>query len=106
VAVVVMVGGEPGRARDAGRGGVVPGWWRVGAAGAGMVGAPGVAACVSPVLGAVLAVVDVVVPLVAALVVVGVVTCGSAEACNRVFRLLRWIADRPEPPGPGDPAPQ
>jgi hypothetical protein len=59
--------------------------------------APGAAACLNPVLGGVLAAVDVVVPLVAALVVL----CGSAEACDRVFRLLRWIADRPEPPGPG-----
>jgi uncharacterized membrane-anchored protein len=73
----------------------VPGRWRLGAA-AGTLGAEAAAAYLSPSLGAALAVADVVVPLAIAIVLLGAVLLGSKETCDRVFRLLRWIANRPD----------
>jgi hypothetical protein len=35
------------------------------------------------------------------LVLVGAILWGSSQTCERVFRLLRWAANRPEPPAPG-----
>jgi hypothetical protein len=49
----------------------------------------------------VLAAADVVVPLTVALVMLAAILRGSDQTCERVFRLPRWIANRPEPPGPG-----
>jgi len=34
------------------------------------------------------------------LVLMIVIVFGSDQRCNRVFRLLRWLANRPEPPAP------
>jgi hypothetical protein len=75
-------------------------WWKLGA-GTVVITAEGTAAYVQPALGAALAVADVTVPLAVALLLVAAVLCGSNETCERVFRLLRWIANRPEPPAPG-----
>jgi hypothetical protein len=55
------------------------------------------AAYLHPALGEALAAVDVIVPLV----LLAAILRGSAETCERVFRLLRWAANQPEPPGPG-----
>jgi hypothetical protein len=33
-------------------------------------------------------------------VLVVVIIFGSTESCNRIFRLLRWIRDKEEPPAP------
>jgi len=38
--------------------------------------------------------------VVVVLVLLGAILCGSDKTCERVFRLLRWAANRPEPPGP------
>ena len=76
--------------------------WRVGA-GASALGAEGVAGYHFPVLGAMLAGVDVLVPVAVALVLLTAILRGSDETCERVFRLLRWIAGRPEPSAPGPP---
>jgi len=73
-------------------------WLRVGV-GLGVVGAQGAAAWRSPALSAILAA-EAAVLLVAILLMVGVVVFGSDRACNRVFRLLRWISGRAEPPSP------
>ncbi len=80
----------------------LPGRWKLGAA-VGTLGAEATAAYVSPSLGAVLAAADVIVPLAIAIVLLGAVLLGSKETCDRVFRLLRWIANRPEPPPPAAP---
>ena len=74
--------------------------WKLGAA-AGTLGIEGAAGYLSPSLGAVMAVADVIVPLAIAVVLLGAILLGSRETCERVFRLLRWVANRPEPPAPG-----
>jgi hypothetical protein len=38
--------------------------------------------------------------LLAVLAVIGTALFGSQARSERAFRLLRWAADRPEPPGP------
>ena len=38
------------------------------------------------------------------LVLVTVILFGSKERQDRAFRLLRWIGDKPEPPGPPEPS--
>jgi len=78
--------------------------WKLGA-GVGTLGIEGAAGYLSPSLGAVLATVDVIVPLAIAVVLLGAILLGSKETCDRVFRLLRWVANRPEPPAPGTAGP-
>jgi len=51
-------------------------------------------------VGAVLAAADVIVPMIVALVLLTAILRGSTETCERVFRLLRWITNRAEPPAP------
>jgi hypothetical protein len=68
--------------------------------GAGVLGGEGLAACLHPRLGEALAVADVIVPLTVSLVLLAAILLGSSQKCERVFRLLRWIANRPEPPSP------
>jgi hypothetical protein len=69
---------------------------------AGVLGTPGVIAATQPVVGAALFAVEL------ALVCVLLMTLlyGSEERGERVFRLLRWVKDKPEPavrvPSPGD----
>jgi hypothetical protein len=50
-----------------------------------------------PWLAEVLAITDVIIPVMAALVVFTVVVRGSPRTVDRVFRLLRWAFNRPEP---------
>jgi hypothetical protein len=52
-----------------------------------------------PVLGEVLAVIEVVVVLT----IIGTALFGSLALSERAFRLLRWIGNRPEPPVPAPP---
>jgi hypothetical protein len=53
-----------------------------------------------PALDVALVAADVIVPGLIALVLLAAILCGSAETCERAFRLLRWIAGRPEPLAP------
>ena len=53
-----------------------------------------------PALGEALAAADVIIPTIVLLVLLAAILRGSAETCDRVFRLLRWIANCPEPPAP------
>lgn len=53
-----------------------------------------------PALGVVLAIADIAIPVLIAAVLLTVILCGSKETYERVFRLLRWIVNRPEPPAP------
>jgi hypothetical protein len=91
----------PTRSALAARTSLLPGW-RLGT-GMGILGAEGGAGYLCPTLGAALAAADVIVPLAIALVLLAAILCGDNRTCERVFRLLRWIANRPEPPAP--PAP-
>ena len=81
-------------------GGRPPAARRMLGAGAGVLGGEGVAGYLHPALGEALAAADVLVPLAIGLVLLTAILCGSDRTCERVFRLLRWIANRPEPPGP------
>lgn len=58
-----------------------------------------------PALGETLAVADVVIPAVIAFIFLAAILRGTAETCERAFRLLRWITNRPEPPAPKPVAP-
>lgn len=51
-----------------------------------------------PTLGIALAVADILIPLAIALILLAAILHGSRETCERAFRLLRWITNRPEPP--------
>jgi hypothetical protein len=69
-------------------------------AGAGILGGQGLAGYLHPALGEVLAATDVIIPLVMTLILFIAIMCGNSQTCERAFRLLRWIANRPEPPAP------
>jgi hypothetical protein len=49
-------------------------------------------------LGAILALTEVAAPAASALILLIAVLCGSYDTCERAFRLLRWLVNRPEPP--------
>jgi hypothetical protein len=87
-ATISPPGGRPSAAR------------RILGAGAGVLGGEGVAGYLHPALGEARAAADVLVPLAIGLVLLIAILYGSDQTCERVFRLLRWIANRPEPPGP------
>jgi hypothetical protein len=72
-------------------------WHSLGLAGAGL-GADAGLAIFSRDLGAVLALTEVAVLTIIALTILTAVLRGSDNTCERAFRLLRWLANRPEPP--------
>jgi hypothetical protein len=74
--------------------------WRALGTGVGVLCGEGIAALRHPVLGQVLVAIDVIAPAVVALVLLSAILRGSTQTCERVFRLLRWVANRPEPEGP------
>jgi hypothetical protein len=78
---------------------LLPAGWKLGA-GVGVLAAEGAAGYLDPVVGAGLAVADVLAPLAIALILLSAILRGSTETCERAFRLLRWLAGRPEPPAP------
>jgi hypothetical protein len=55
----------------------------------------------SPVFGEIVAGTE----LAVMLTIIGTALFGSQELSERAFRLLRWIGNRPEPPGPAAPIP-
>jgi hypothetical protein len=73
--------------------------WKFGIGSAGILGA----GYLDRPLGAALAAVAVIVALAIALVLLGAIMRGSDQTCDRIFRLLRWIVNRPEPPPPRQP---
>jgi len=78
------------------------GWAKLGT-GLGVLAAEGAADYLHPALSAALTVADVAIPVILVLIVFAVVVRGSQQTCDRVFRLLRWITNRPEPPAPASP---
>jgi hypothetical protein len=77
--------------------------WRALGAGTGLAGTEGIAGYLHPALGEVLAAADVITPVAIALILLAAILFGSKETVERVFRLLRWIANRPEPAAPALP---
>jgi hypothetical protein len=72
------------------------GWAKLGIALA-VVAAEITESVLHPWLAEVLAITDMIIPVLAALVVFTVVVRGSPRTVDRVFRLLRWAFNRPEP---------
>jgi hypothetical protein len=81
--------------RTAGR---VP--WRAAGIGLTSLGTPAGIGVADPLLGRIAIVIE----LAVALAIIGTALYGSRALSERAFRLLRWIAGRPEPPGPAAPA--
>jgi hypothetical protein len=61
-----------------------------------VLGSEGVTSYLDPAIGKALAVTLAVLTVA----LVAVVVFGGQDKCDRVFRLLRWLANRPEPPAP------
>jgi hypothetical protein len=74
-------------------------WWSLSAS-AGVLGAEGAVSYVHPAAGVALVAADIGGPLIVALILLAAILVGSSQTCERVFRLLRWAANRPEPPAP------
>jgi hypothetical protein len=70
--------------------------WRSIGTGAVSIGTPLSAAILHPLFGEVTAVVE----LIVILTVLGTALFGSQTLSERAFRLMRWLGNRPEPPGP------
>lgn len=70
--------------------------WRPVGAGVTALGTPIGIGVLHPVLGEVIAVIEVMMVLA----IIGTALFGSPALSDRAFRLLRWIGNRPEPPGP------
>ena len=79
--------------------------WRVVGAGAGLIGIEGIAGYLHPALAEVLVATDVIVLVSITLIVLAAILFGSTETVERVFRLLRWAVNRPEPAAPAPPGP-
>jgi hypothetical protein len=74
--------------------------WRTAGIGLTSLGAPIGIGVADPLLGQIAIVIE----LAVALTIIGTALFGSQALSERAFRLLRWIANRPEPPGPAAPA--
>jgi hypothetical protein len=70
--------------------------WRSVGAGVTALGTPAGIWVLHPMLGEVIAIIEVAVVLA----IIGTALFGSPALVERAFRLLRWIGNRPEPPGP------
>ncbi len=79
------------------RGTQVPRW---ALAALGVFGGECVTGYLHPALTAALAVADLVVGVSLAVLVIAVALFGHEDRCDRLYRLLRWLFNRPEPPAP------
>jgi len=70
--------------------------WRALSVAAGVFGGEGLAGAMHPALGEALAALDAIVPVA----LITAILFGSDRIVERVFRFLRWAANRPEPPAP------
>ena len=78
-------------------GGRVP--WRTAGIGVTSLGTPIGIGVADPLLGQIAIAIE----LAVALAIIGTALYGSKALSERAFRFLRWIANRPEPPGPAAP---
>ena len=62
-----------------------------------------IAACLHSTAGMILAVAIVTVSLMTVLLLVILIVFGTTRSHDRIFRLLRWIRDKEEPAGAGNP---
>jgi hypothetical protein len=76
--------------------------WRALSAGAIVSSGEGMTIYLHPGLGEILVTADVIASLIAAITLFFTILFGSREACERAFRLLRWLGNHPEPPAPPD----
>ena len=76
--------------------------WRSVGAGAASLATPVSIGILHPVLGEVIAIIEVAV----ALTIIGIALFGSPALSERAFRLLRWIRNRPEPQAPAPRSPR
>lgn len=53
-----------------------------------------------PMLGEAMVITDLAVPTFVGLILLVAILRGSPDTCERAFRLLRWIVNRPEPQEP------
>ena len=100
---MLMPTADAGPPRDDGRPG--PGRWRsrpawVALGTVAALAADAVTERYDPTLGIIMFVCDAGFPAVLALFLVSVILFGGEDRPDRAFRLLRWIRDKPEPPGP------
>jgi hypothetical protein len=70
--------------------------WRSAAAGAAGIGTPTTLSVLHPLLGGIVALIE----LTVVLTIFGTALFGSETLSQRAFRLLRWAVNRPEPPAP------
>lgn len=70
--------------------------WRTVGLGIASLGTPVGIGVLHPILGEVIAVLEV----AATLTITGTALFGSSALSERAFRLLRWLGNRPEPPSP------
>ena len=70
--------------------------WRSAAASVTALGTPAGICVLHPMLGEIVAIIE----LVVALTIIGTALFGSPDLSDRTFRLLRWIGNRPEPSAP------
>jgi hypothetical protein len=71
--------------------------------GMGLVAAEITEGVLHPALAEALTIADLATPVVMAIIVFIVIVRGSQQTCDRVFRLLRWITNKQEPPAPEAP---
>jgi hypothetical protein len=89
--------GQETPAGPARTGGRVP--WRAAGIGLTSLGTPVGIGVADPLLGQIAIAIE----LAVALAIISTALYGSKALSERAFRLLRWIANRPEPPGPARP---
>jgi hypothetical protein len=70
--------------------------WRAVGVGVASLGTPVGIAILHPMLGEIIAAIEVMMMLT----IIGTALFGSPALSERAFRLLRWIGNRPEPPSP------
>jgi hypothetical protein len=70
--------------------------WRAIGAGMASLGTPAGIGMLHPMLGELIATIEVVVVFT----IIGTALFGSATLSERAFRLMRWIGNQPEPPAP------
>jgi hypothetical protein len=75
--------------------------WRLLGLGTGVLGGEGATMWLHPIIGEAMVATDLAIPTVVGLILLVAILRGDDVTCARAFRLLRWIANRPEPRGPG-----
>jgi hypothetical protein len=82
-----------------------PGWVKLGT-GLAVIGAEITESVLHPVAAEGLAIADAAIPLIVGLILFTTIVLGTTETVDRIFRLLRWVTNRPEPTAPpANPAP-